>query len=410
MSAGRPRRGRVSGRTAAVLGAAYWSYFVNGMANSIIGPVLLSMVHTFHIGLAAAGAIVTAQFIGYLPGALGSGMAAERWGYRRVLVPSTLLMAAGTIGTALAGAWPFAILLMAAAGVGFGTSDSLCNAVVAQQTPGSNGPALNLLHTFFGVGALVGPLVAGALLSSPVGWQGLFVLTGALASVSALSFLLVPLPVLGRRAARGAVTAGVPAEQGRGAPAAVWRGSYIWILAAMLLVFVGMEQTVGAWSSAYLTRVQGADIDTAARSASVYWAAVTCGRLLASAIALRLSSERLLGGAALISLCALVTLALSQHVSQALMALSLTGLGFAAIYPTIMAITARAYARRFAAIAGFMAAAGGMGGAAYPWIGGIVGQAWGLRATFWMAAALAVALLGIYALLSRAPLPLSEAA
>ena len=96
MSAGRPRRGRVSGRTAAVLGAAYWSYFVNGMANSIIGPVLLSMVHTFHIGLAAAGAIVTAQFIGYLPGALGSGMAAERWGYRRVLVPSTLLMAAGS--------------------------------------------------------------------------------------------------------------------------------------------------------------------------------------------------------------------------------------------------------------------------------------------------------------------------
>jgi fucose permease len=169
----------------------------------------------------------------------------------------------------------------------------------------------------------------------------------------------------------------------------------------MLLLFVGMEQLVGAWGSAYLTRVQHADVDTAARSASVYWAAVTCGRLLASAVALRVSSERLLGGAAVLALAAVSALALAHGVGQALIALAATGLGFAAIYPTIMAITANAYARRFAAIAGLMAAAGGAGGAIYPWIGGIVGQAWGLRATMWLAAALGLALLGVF-VLSRA--------
>jgi fucose permease len=51
--------------------------------------------------------------------------------------------------------------------------------------------------------------------------------------------------------------------------------------------------------------------------------------------------------------------------------LGLTGLGFAAIYPTVMAITVREYPRRFATLAGAMAAAGGVGGAAYPWLGGI---------------------------------------
>ena len=189
----------VRGRTLAVLAAAYWAYFTNGVLNSIIGPALLGMVHTFHIDLAAAGAIVTAQFIGYVPGALGSGLAAEHWGHRQVLVAAMVLTTAGALGTALAGAWVVVLLLTPVAGIGFGISDSLCNAVVAHATQGAQGATMNLLHMFFGVGALAGPLLAGVLLSSPVGWQGIFAVTGALAAVAALAFLVVPLPARSRR-------------------------------------------------------------------------------------------------------------------------------------------------------------------------------------------------------------------
>jgi len=191
----------VRGRTLAELAAAYWAYFVNGVLNSIIGPALLGMVRTFHIDLAMAGAIVTAQFIGYVPGALGSGLAAERWGYRQVLVLAMVLTAAGAIGIALAGAWVVALLLTPVAGIGFGISDSLCNAVVAHAVREAHGVALNLLHMFFGLGALAGPLLAGMLLSSQVGWRGVFAVTGALAGVAALSFLLAPLPARSRREA-----------------------------------------------------------------------------------------------------------------------------------------------------------------------------------------------------------------
>ena len=157
---------------------------------------------------------------------------------------------------------------------------------------------------------------------------------------------------------------------------------------------------VGAWCPTYLTH-GSADLDTAARiRLSVYWAFVTLGRLIAGGAAVRWSGERLLGAAALISLGALIALALAHGVGQALFALGLTGLGFAAIYPTVMAITAREYPRRFAALAGAMAAAGGVGGLAYPWLGGIVGQAWGLRATVWLAAILAAALLVTFVLLT----------
>ena len=151
-------------RVLSVLAVAYWAYLVDGVLNSEIGPSLPGIVHSFRIDLATAGTIFTAQFLGFLPGALGGGLAADRWGYRRLLIPATLLIAAGTAGMTLVSVWPIAIALTAIAGFGFGMIDSLCNAIVAAESPREGGAALNLLHTFFGVGALIGPLLVGALL------------------------------------------------------------------------------------------------------------------------------------------------------------------------------------------------------------------------------------------------------
>jgi MFS transporter, FHS family, glucose/mannose:H+ symporter len=391
-----------SRRVLAVLAAAYWSYVVNGMVNSEVGPALLGIVHSFHIDLAAAGAIFSAQFVGYLPGALIGGAIADRWGYRRVLIPASMLVAAGTAGIVLVSAWPLALALTAAAGFGFGTTDSLCNAVVAAEAPRSGGAALNLLHMFFGVGALIGPLLVGALLDSPAGWHGVFLITGALACSTTLLFTLVPIPLPAHLTAIGG---GRPHTPRAGASEITdgsgWRDSYLWLLAGLLFLFVGIEQLVGGWGSTYLNRVLGAHADVAARSVSLYWAAVTGGRLLASIVALRLSNERLLGGSVALSLIGLLALALAGGVAPALVALGATGVGLAAIYPTLMAITARAYPRRFATLAGVLVAAGGLGGTVFPWLGGVTGQAWGVRATIWLGAGIAGALMILCMVLIR---------
>lgn len=389
-----------SRRTVAVLIAAYWAYVVNGIVNSELGPSLLGMVHSFRLDLAAAGTIFSAQFLGYLLGALGSGMAADRWGYRPVLIPATLLVTLGTACTPLAGGWSLAVALTALAGLGFGISDSLCNAVVAAEVPGEGGTALNLLHTFFGVGALIGPLLVGALLASPGGWQAVFVTTGVLAASCTVLFALVPIPP--------------PAHLAAARHPSAWSGDFaspslapagplarydpqLWLLAGLLFLFVGMEQLVGGWTPTFLNRVLGAHPDVAARSVALYWAVVTVGRLLASIIALRLSNRRLLGGCAVLALVALAGLSLAGSVAPALFALGGVGLGFAPIYPTIMAITAGAYPRRFATLAGILVAAGGLGGALFPWLGGVVGQQWGLRGTLWLGTGLAAALLVLFA-------------
>ncbi len=245
---------RPSRRVLLVLVAAYWAYLVNGIVNSEIGPSLLGMVHSFHLSLADAGAIFSAQFIGYLPGALSGGMAVDRWGFLKVLIPATLLISLGTAGTPLVCSWPLVIVLTAVAGCGFGAADSLCNAMVAAEVPGEGATALNLLHTFFGVGALIGPLLVGALLASPGGWQAVFLISGALAGSCTILFALVPIPPpahLGAsvpRSTRSLVPIGrLPRFDFR-----------VWLIAGLLFLFVGMEQLVGGWAPTYLHRVLSA--------------------------------------------------------------------------------------------------------------------------------------------------------
>ncbi|MGH2345823.1 MAG: MFS transporter, partial [Chloroflexota bacterium] len=308
-----------------------------------------------------------------------------------------LLVALGTAGTPLVGSWPVVIVLTAVAGFGFGASDSLCNAMVAAEIPGEGAGALNLLHTFFGIGALTGPLLVGALLASPGGWQAVFLTSGALAGSCTILLVLIPIPAPVHLAepAGGPILPIAPAG-----PAALF-DLRVWIVAGLFFLFVGMEQLVGGWAPTYLHRALGAHSDVAARSVSLYWAAVTLGRILASMIALRLSNARLLGGSTVLALIALTALSVAGAVNPALIALGAVGLGFAAIYPTIMAITSGAYPRRFATLAGFLVAAGGLGGILFPWLGGVVGQAWGLRGTMWLGTGLAAAMLLLFVVFLR---------
>ncbi len=400
-------RWRPTRHTVAVLAVAYWVYVVNGVLNSELGPSLLSMVGSFRIDLATAGTIFTAQFVGYLCGALGSGVAADRWGYQRVMVLAAALTGAGTAATAFVGTWPAVIALTATAGIGFGVTDSLCNAVVAAQVPGEGGVALNLLHTFFGLGALLGPLLVGLFLATAAGWHAMFVVTGALSFSCVVFIVAARIPPPAHLAAPGGANEAPRAVRSTPRPVSgrVGGGRHLWLLVGLLFLFVGMEQLTGGWSTTYLNRALGARLDVAARSVALYWAAVTVGRLIASALAVRLSNERLLGGSVIMALAALVALATAGAVGPALLALTVVGLSFAPIYPTIMAIAARAYPRRFATLAGLITAAGGLGGAIFPWLGGIVGQTWGLHVTIWLGAGIALTLLILFGVFLRQGAP-----
>src|SRR5580765_2341817 len=132
-----------------------------GVTLSGVGPALPLLA--LHIGqdIAVLGALFTAISLGIILTQFGAGMASARFGQRFVLAAGMLLMGSGgvsvTFGSSLATVLAGALLL----GIGFGGILAAGNLLIGQLFPTRSAAALNGVNLFFGVGAMLGPAIAG---------------------------------------------------------------------------------------------------------------------------------------------------------------------------------------------------------------------------------------------------------
>src|SRR5439155_24587798 len=107
---------------------------------------------------------------------------------------------------------------------------------------------LNLMHGFYGVGALLGPLLAAGLIHQHLAWQTTYLVLAA---------LTVPL-VVGFALALPDRTEPVPAEVRAGTHLTLaLRHPAVWLGALFLFLYVGVEFTLGNWGFTLLTQGQG---------------------------------------------------------------------------------------------------------------------------------------------------------
>jgi len=262
-------------------------------------------------------------------------------------------------------------LLVAAAvllGIGGGGLNGGSNALTSDLNPESRSAALNLLGIFFGFGALLIPLLIGTLLGI-LGLQAILVVAAVLSLVPFAYFLLLRFP---------------PAKQAQGFPlrqaARVVGSPLLWLCGLLLFFQSGNEFTMGGWISTYLNEQFRFSPMTASLVLSGYWGTMMLGRLIISRRLVRvLKNETLVLASAVLALAATALVVAAPTGPLAALGIVLTGLGFAAIFPTTLAIAGEAFSdltgTAFSVI--FMIAlAGGM---TAPWLTGKVANASGLR-------------------------------
>ncbi len=165
-----------------------------GIGRFVYTPILPPMLAALGLSKATAGLIASANFAGYLAGALGAARTTLP-GSRRLWLLGALTLSAVTTG---AMGWcdtvPAFIALRFLGGVASALVLILSSALVLERLAGLGRPGLAALH-FAGVGvgiAVSAALVAG-LLSSGGDWAGMWRASGAVALIGALVVaLLVP--------------------------------------------------------------------------------------------------------------------------------------------------------------------------------------------------------------------------
>jgi fucose permease len=112
-----------------------------------------------------------------------------------------------------------------------------------------------------------------------------------------------------------------------------------WIAAAMLFCTVAAEWCVTAWGATFVEDAADVSTDTAVALMAGYFGGVLAGRTLGSRLARRHDPERLLAVALALSAVGFAILWPSTAPAQALLGLSLLGIGLGNLFPMGMSVT-----------------------------------------------------------------------
>lgn len=379
------------------IGLSFFAFILIGANDGAVGILLPSVIAHYGIDKATAGLLFAASTLGYLIAAFSSGLLLERLGRRNMLALGTgsMILGAAVFSTMP----PFVALFPVLFCIGFGVAilDAGLNAYIAG-LPRSTG-LLNYLHAFYGVGALLGPIVASTILALAWGWNTTYIVWVAAGGVVLLGFLLL-FQGDGRVFAR---KAGTGQAKGEGNILFITlRTRLVWLAALFLLAYVGAEVSLGTWSYSLLTEDRHAAPLISGWSVSGYWMGLTIGRIVLGRIAERAGAVRLIQWCLVGVAVGVALVWVAPNVAIAAAGLWLTGFSLGPIFPSTIAVISERVAGRLQQSAiGFAASLGSLGAAFFPWLAGTLAQRVGLWTLLPFVGALAVLMFGLWLALQR---------
>jgi len=362
-------------------------YFVTGIVYAIIGPNVPAMSREFGVSLGSMGILFICQLGGCFAAVFAGGMAVDRFGPKRVLLTGMALLTGGLAAAGGAVCWLMLTAGFLLLGLGLGCIDASANALVAQVNPRTAARNLGLLHAFFGVGAVAAPVPAAALLGHTGSYRPAFFIAAGLSAIGGIIYAAL-------RAPRHTRTGESPFRALRG----LFRNRRFVLLALFLLPCMGTEMAVNGWLSTYLKKELHTGMSLAATGVSVYWAGLLLGRLLGSALAVRVGAERMLWAHAATQVVATVALVASPSAAVTIAAACLLGFAISADFPLAVAIISAEEKDAPGAATGGLFAAGGLGATIIPASVGFVAERASLRIGLAMFIPLAVVMVALLAL------------
>jgi len=361
-----------------------------GIAQLVVGTVMEPMVHAYGVGYGDGGQLVMHQFLGGMAGVLGAPWLIRKIGKKRMLLSAIALIVVIQMGYSLTPAWPVMLVLAPITGMGFGMTEATVASFVIAAAAGNANRAMSRIEVFFGIGALLMPF-AGSLLISAGLWKMSFLAVAVMAAVTWAAWLLLWPKILDKSSGSDAQGGDRPH-----APAAGLSGKARLTLAACILfflVYVGFEMSFIHYLPSMMVQNNGMAESAASLSISLYWLAMTVGRLAAGPAA-----DRFGGASYLIAMCganALVFVLMIglDGVSTTFVLTALSGLAMSGMFSIALVFANRAVPGMTERTTSLLMAAGGVGGALMPKLTGWFLDRYAEDATRWLFAGFGIVLL-----------------
>jgi fucose permease len=332
-----------------------------GLSFASIGPALPEFAAVAAMEVSSIGVLYSALFAGYLLSQITAALLLERSGTRVVILWAIGVFGLGTLGLAMA---VNVVTLLAASmvlGIGYGFGTISINLVASRLLVHRPAFVVNLINVLYGVGTVIGPLITSWILRAggPARWVPA---VGGVAAVLLLPWAFRVLPHDGR----GRVPEAIPVQRASAVPIGVL------LFGALVFMYGGVESGFSGWAPTYLERTLGFTPADAALATSAYWLAYLAGRVVSTAVALRVGPAAVLQGALGVLAVGGFVLAVGVgHPGLTTLALVLLGGATGPIYPSMFGVVTQRFTDRAAFAVSAVSTIGCGGAMLLPWVMGL---------------------------------------
>lgn len=319
-SAMSPRR-----RHLVLLVIIYIGFISLGLPDTVLGVAWDSMRRELGTPVYYAGFLTTLLTICSAVSAFFSGEILRRTGTGRLLMICGFVTGCSLLGYAFSPAFWCLLLFAIPLGFGQGAVDTGMNYYVARHYTSRD---MSWLHCCWGLGASCGPGLVTLILASGGSWRWGYVTVGAIQLGLALLFSL---------------TLGLwsDPEGGDEKKTAFAEGTVrfclrFWFCPLMMLLYCGIEFSMGLWVYQFLAGCRGFSAEAAGYAVAGYWGMLTAGRFLIGCVANRLGNRRQIRLSMVLSFTGPLLLTVPGPAALILCAVGLIGFAFASFYPAMM--------------------------------------------------------------------------
>jgi fucose permease len=352
----------------------FLAYICAGIVSILPGPTLPILAQHTGVTLAVAGWVFTASATGFMLGVAIAGVMMGRIGPKYVLMSGLVIMACMGLLTARTHVFPVLLAAQFISGTGFGFLDVSINIIVTLSFEDTLGETLNNLHSSYGIGALLAPLLLSLALQ--VAHDAIWAyLTGSLAGLAGILLLVRQhIPTLPRQR-EGSQQQGIQAI-------IMFKQALLWLMALQLSLYVGAEVGFSNWIVTAVSQSAFIALALAAPFATAFWVGMTIGRLLgAQSLKRGILNEKqllylsILGGSA----SGLIVAAFVGQIGISFGVSLLVGLFFGPIFPGVMAIASRRFVHVLGAVSSVMLISAGVAAMILPVLMGFLIQGIGFH-------------------------------
>lgn len=303
-----------------------------GISIITLGSVAPSLQQKFDLGELESGTLFSILPFGILLGSLLFGPFADRYGYKAILVISSISMFLGFQGIAYAPSLLMLRLSIFVFGLGGGVINGSANASVADISAENKGANISLIGVFYAVGALGMPFLLGIMqqrfsFSTIVSGVGYFTL------VVGGVFLLARFPAPKQ-------SQGIPV----GKMAGLLKETVLMMIAFFLFCQSAFEGIINNWTTIFLKDMLEIPTSQALYALSLYVMGMAAMRLLVGSFLRRVAPEKILILSFVLLLIGVLTVHWTNGYSAAVVGLMIMGAGLASGFPVMLGYVGDLYA------------------------------------------------------------------